>query len=217
MPDLPYIESIWYGLANKYCKDRDLLKELFIGIQNAYNEPKRFYHNLDHIEYLLRLSASFSDQITDKDAVNFSIFYHDYVYVTGKGDNEFQSAQVAQKALNQLGLSKSFIDRVQLYINTTSNNSNLLATDEDLRFFIDFDLSILAADREVYKNYILNIRKEYSQIATTQFTLGRKGFIQHLLSQQHIFYTQQFREKEEQARKNMQWELEMSPGIFSAG
>jgi predicted metal-dependent HD superfamily phosphohydrolase len=69
----------------------------------------------------------------------------------------------------------------------------------------------------VYKNYILNIRKEYSQIATTQFTLGRKGFIQHLLSQQHIFYTQQFREKEEQARKNMQWELEMSPGIFSAG
>jgi predicted metal-dependent HD superfamily phosphohydrolase len=217
MPDLFYIQIAWTDLAEKYCEDETIVNHLFAAIQEAYIGTQRYYHNLDHIESLLKLSEANSDAIQNKEVVDFSIFYHDIVYVAGRGDNEYQSALVAEKALKELGVAIDLIGQVSVFINATSNHSQLPNTDEDLKLFIDFDLSILATEREVYRNYILNIRKEYGHIPSEQFALGRKGFIQHLMRQPHIFHTELFREREEQARKNMQWEIEMGVGMFSAG
>jgi predicted metal-dependent HD superfamily phosphohydrolase len=216
MPDLSYIQRAWTDLAGNYCKDETIVKHLFGAIQEAYTGAQRYYHNLHHVENLLGLSATYGGALNHKDIVDFSIFYHDIVYVAGRGDNEYQSALVAEKALQQLGLQEEGIAQVRIFIQATSNHSHLPNADEDLKLFIDFDLSILAAEREVYKNYVLNIRREYGHIPSEQFALGRKGFIQHLLRQAHIFHTALFREREDQARKNMQWEVEMGAGMFSA-
>ena len=217
MPDLAYIQSAWFELTRNYGADEGLSGQLFAALKEAYTGPGRFYHNLDHIESLLKLSQDHADQLGNRDVVGFSIFYHDFVYHAGGRDNEQQSALVAEKSLTTLGVEKGQREQVKLFICATANHGHLPNADEDLRLFIDFDLSILAADQEVYQHYVRNIRKEYSHIPSDQFALGRKGFITGLLRQEHIFYTESFREKEEQARKNMAWELEMSSYIFPGG
>ncbi|HEY1113374.1 MAG TPA: hypothetical protein VGE66_07420 [Chitinophagaceae bacterium] len=169
-----------------------------------------------HIEALLHLYFQYESEFHKGNVVLFSIFYHDVVYVPGKGDNEYQSAVLAKRALEKLGVRPEMIKEVQHFIEATSQHKLRDDADPDLKLFIDFDLSILAADQEVYKVYLINVRREYNYLPTEQFAWGRGAFLRSMLSQEHIFYTKSFRAKEEDARKNMQWELQMSPGIYSA-
>lgn len=150
------------------------------------------------------------------DVVLFAIFYHDVVYVPGKGDNEYQSAVLAKRALEQLGVPSGMIEEVQHFIEATRQHKLPADADPDLKYFIDFDLDILSAEREAYLSYLINVRREYGHLPTGQFAGGRGAFLRSMLSQEHIFYTESFRAKEEKARKNMHWELQMSPGIYSA-
>lgn len=212
-PDLP---EIWRRLASGYSPDESLVDALYSDLDNHYSEPHRYYHNWSHIEALLNLFFQYKGEIQKGDVVLFAIFYHDVVYVPGKGDNEYQSAVLAKRALEQLGVPPGMIEEVQHFIEATSQHKLYEDADPDLKFFIDFDLSILAADREVYQVYLINVRREYGYLSTEQFAGGRGVFLRSILSQEHIFYTESFRAKEERARKNMQWEIQMSPGIYSA-
>jgi predicted metal-dependent HD superfamily phosphohydrolase len=189
---------------------------LYSELADHYGEPPRYYHNLYHIEALLQLYIRFENVLSKPDVVLFSIFYHDVVYVPGKADNEHQSALLAGRALKQLGVPAEIIAEVQQYIEATSSHRLSPTADEDLKLFIDFDLSILAAAKEAYRAYLLQVRKEYSHLSDGQFAQGRSVFLQRMLRQEHIFYTESFCFKEEEARKNMLWELQMNPGIYSA-
>jgi predicted metal-dependent HD superfamily phosphohydrolase len=197
------VKEVWNALALRYTADDILVNELYNNLVRHYTELQRFYHNLDHIEALLRLFVQYQDSLEGQDVVLFSIFYHDMIYIPSRSDNEYQSALVAQKALEQLGVPSDQIEEVKCYINTTSGHKVPQYAAQDLKFFIDFDLSILAAEQDLYKNYLLSIRKEYIFLSTEHFALGRKAFVQNLLRQPHIFYTEEFRTMESQARKNM--------------
>ena len=210
------VKEVWRALALSYTNNEELVSKLYQDMVHHYTEPQRFYHNLDHIQTLLRLFVQYQEKLAGPEVVLFSIYYHDVIYVPGRGDNEYQSALVAQKALEQLGVPLDQIEEVKFYINTTSRHKVQQSAPRDLKFFIDFDLNILAAEHDDYLDYLLRIRKEYSFLSTQHFAMGRKAFIENLLEQPHIFYTGEFQSGEAKARKNMQWELEMSPGIFSA-
>lgn len=215
-PQKPDLEAIWSTTANKYCGDETLVAGLYSELAGHYSEPHRYYHNLDHIGSLLRLFSRYKNMLTRPDVVLFSIFYHDVIYVPGRGDNEQKSARLAGRALEQLGVPPEIISDVQQYIEATTSHRVSPAADEDLKLFVDFDLAILAADRESYQEYLLKVRKEYGHLSTDYFAQGRSAFLQQMLRQEHIFHTESFRSKEEAARKNMQWELQMNPGIYSA-
>lgn len=215
-PHKPDLWEMWRTLATKYSPDESLLAGLYTELTDHYREAHRYYHNLDHIESLLQLYFQYEKELSQPDVVLFSIYYHDVVYTPGKEDNEYQSALIAQKALLQLGVPGATIKVVQGFIEATSNHTLPLDAEGDLRFFIDFDLSILAAQSELYEAYVHNIRKEYNFLSTEQFALGRSAFLQKMLQKEHIFYTGDFQVGEEAARKNMQWELQMNPGIYSA-
>lgn len=209
--------AIWHKLACTYSADEQLVASLYQDLARQYSEPHRYYHTWDHIEFLLGWFDQYADRLEKQEVVLFSIFYHDVVYTPGRGDNEQQSALWAREALAQLTVPEEIIEDVVVYIQATSNHTLPPAAGPDLKYFIDFDLSILAADRPTYRDYLLNVRKEYGFLSPEAFASGRKAFIQAMLRKERIFYTEAFRSREEQARKNMQWELQMSPGIFSAG
>lgn len=212
----PDLREVWTRPASKYSDDESLISRLYHELVSHYSEPLLYYHNLDHILALLQLYFQFESDLQKPDVVLFSIFYHDVVYAAGRSDNEYQSSLVAKRALEQLGAPSTVTEDVQLYILATRNHQLPADAHADLKFFIDFDLSILAAPREAYQEYVLKVRKEYGQISVEQFAQGRAAFLQLMLQQEHIFYTMSFRVKEETARKNMQWELQMGPGIYSA-
>lgn len=212
----PDLEKVWRSLATQYSGDESLVTRLYQELVSHYSEPQRYYHNLDHIAALLQLYFQYEGELTKPQVVLLSIFYHDTVYVPGRSDNEHKSALLARRALAQLGAPANEVEEVSLYIRATRHHQLPGDADPDLKLFIDFDLSILAADREAYKAYVLNVRKEYGHLSSEDFTQGRSLFLQRMLRQAHIFYSDSFREKEVVARKNMNWELQVIPGIYSA-
>jgi predicted metal-dependent HD superfamily phosphohydrolase len=62
---------------------------------------------------------------------------------------------------------------VEQYILATEKHE-LLLDDDELRLFLDLDLSILCEDRVVYDRYSEAIRKEYSHFCCEEFNLKRR-------------------------------------------
>ena len=75
-----YISERWHSLAGVYTQARNLSEKFFEEILRAYSQPKRHYHNLAHIEQMLRLSDEYAHSLMDRDIVDFAIFYHDFIY-----------------------------------------------------------------------------------------------------------------------------------------
>jgi len=66
---------------------------------SAYTAPDRHYHDLRHVEALLGLSDACASAITDRDAVEAAIWFHDAIYDTRRSDNEERSAALARFGL----------------------------------------------------------------------------------------------------------------------
>src|SRR5215475_4432514 len=65
----------------------------------AYTAPDRHYHNLAHIEAMLGLARSHGGALSDSDAVEAAIWFHDAIYDTRRHDNEVKSAELAAERL----------------------------------------------------------------------------------------------------------------------
>lgn len=115
------------------------------------------------------------------------------------------------KRLQTLRVPASTIEQVKLYIEATKTHAVTEAVTHvgDLQFFLDFDMSILAARPTSYKAYAGNVRKEYRIYPNKLYYAGRKQFLQHCLQADHIFQTATFREHYEVfAVENIRKELE---------
>ena len=176
-------------------------KVVFQHLVAKYSEPHRAYHNLDHIERMLRL---FTEYGIPDDEVELAIWFHDVIYDPNGKHNERKSADYF---LAHLGgyLWDDFSREVERLIVATnpmmkrrgSNRENLI---------IDIDLSILGASPAEYLDYTEGVRKEYSSVPDSKFCEGRDKILRSILSEK-IFVTQHFSDLEPQARENIQEEL----------
>jgi predicted metal-dependent HD superfamily phosphohydrolase len=149
--------------------------------------------------------------LIDREVVLFSIFYHDIIYNVLRKDNELRSAQLAVKRLQALQVPASTIEQVKLYIEATKTHAVTEAVTHvsDLQFFLDFDMSVLAARPSTYRAYSEGVRKEYRIYPNKMYYAGRKQFLQHCLQAEFIFQTPTFRKiYEPHARENIARELE---------
>lgn len=207
--EINYLSHSWQLLAGKYTGDIKLIKNLFRQIQSAYSSPGRYYHNLNHIDSLLSLSDQYATSVSDKDLIDFAIFYHDIVYSPSESDNELRSAEVAKNSLTELSVPEEKRAAVVEYIiaskvHAVGANEN----DTDLAWFLDFDMSILGAEWERYLQYSRDVRREYDMYPDLIYNAGRKNFLQQTLSMPFIFHTAELREKfDRRARENLKREL----------
>jgi predicted metal-dependent HD superfamily phosphohydrolase len=202
------LEQLLYALCKKYTGDRNTIDILWQEISKAYNQDKRFYHNIFHIENVaLQLIAVKSD-ISDWDAVLFAVFYHDIIYNVLKNDNEEKSAALAAERLAGLGCSKQVVAGCAALILATQNHETAMSS--DVNYFIDADLSILGAEWDIYKQYADDIRKEYAEFPDAVYRPGRKKVLEHFIAMQQIFKTTYFFNRFEQtARYNLKKELQL--------
>ncbi|MGI8597978.1 MAG: HD domain-containing protein [Chitinophagaceae bacterium] len=197
----------WQHLVEKFPADKTVKQELYLQLEKDYNSPGRYYHSTQHILKLLELTEEYASFITDKITVQFSIFYHDVIYKAGLSQNEKRSAKRASEELALLGVESHVITKVSEYILATEDHAANTLIDDDLKFFLDFDLSILASSEEEYETYMLNMRKEYQKVPLFLYKTGRAGFLKKLLKQYNIFFTPAFVMHDKKARQNMEWEL----------
>lgn len=112
----------------------------------------RFYHNLDHIETMLRKNI-----YKNNTSLILSIIFHDVICnsrALAKGVNEQNSARYLQRVGKEFGLDKVLLEVVSYTITHT----------EEDNYFNALDFSILGAEAKEYDRYSKQIREEYSWV-----------------------------------------------------
>ena len=157
---------------------------------------------------MLLQAEEHKESLTDADLVLFAIWFHDIIYKSSKKDNEDKSAEFAKEILSKFSLSHDEVKKVVDLIESTKAHQLEVLNDLDNAFLLDFDLSILGQEWNVYEVYIQNIRKEYSIYPDFLYKPGRKKVLQSFLHRETLFFTEKYQNLyEKQARKNLEREI----------
>jgi predicted metal-dependent HD superfamily phosphohydrolase len=191
----------------KHRSSQQQLDLLFQLLTTAYSTPDRYYHNLQHLHQVLTTIDRFTLQLQNPIAVKLAAWFHDVVYNPQAADNEYQSAQLANKLLTELQLAPTLIDQVQhLILATKGHQTN--STDLDLSIFLDADLAILGTPPDQYQTYARSIRKEYSWVTDAAYKTGRTRVLESFLCRDRLYCTDLlFDELESIARFNLSQEI----------
>jgi len=206
------IESLrkqWKKMVSKYSEVETVIDNTFYQIKNSYNASNRSYHNLDHIQAMLREVKKFKRDLDDYDSILIAIWFHDIVYDVKRSDNEERSAEIVEGFLKKINFSSEKINKIKNLILATKDHSDI-DSDEgySTKLFLDLDLVILGVNREVYQKYAEGIRKEYSFVPNSVYIPERIRILEGFLYQKHIFKTEQLRTLyENNARENIEFEI----------
>ena len=136
----------------------------------------------------------------------FAIAYHDIIYRATAKDNEEKSAALAVERLKKISLTDSNLIHCSDLIIATKWHST--SSNHDTNLFTDADLSILGKPWNVYQQYSLAIRQEYSIYPDLLYKPGRRKVLEHFIKMDRIFKTDHFFSLYEMvARENLLKEL----------
>ncbi len=192
-------------------------KRIVQGINRAYGEPHRVYHNAAHIMDMLDLfdedwfqdasELKFLHNQYVRDTLEAAIWWHDAVYqlaVQKPGiGNEAASAAWAFTELMQGGTGMQIPYTVHDLVLATDHVHPATATWAP--WIIDLDLAILGADEYHFPLYEAHIAAEYSHVPYLDYLGGRAYFLRIFLeSRDYIYHTAPFRDRyEERAQDNV--------------
>lgn len=200
-----HLFKYWEQALNYFDINAQEYLDIYIEIENHYKEPKRKYHNLNHVNHMIELISSIEVNSYLKNIMILSAFLHDIIYIPGSRSNELKSAQYSNLIFSEIGLKSSDIKTIEKLILATKKH---YAKDSETKVFTDIDLSILGANKERYNEYSQGVKAEFNHIPYWIYKKGRKKFLKSLLSQPKIFQTNQFVNLlEKQARINIKNEL----------
>ncbi len=197
------LHSQWPALLSGHSDLRDRLI-------NAYDEPHRSYHDLQHLREVFEridVLASAEEQDIDLDAVLLAAWFHDSVY-DAEGDNEERSAVLAAQELTDADVTPALVSEVARLVRVTATHQ---VSDGDLegQVLCDADLGILAADQQRYDGYTSGVRREYQHVSDNDFRHGRAQILRNLLAAPTLFNTSFARQHwEKAARESVQREIQ---------
>lgn len=184
-------------------------KEWVERLQNMYSRPERKYHNVSHIESVLRWLRSDSYPEPALSTILNSILFHDIFYKVGQvppGYNEAMSIALYCNYLNAAQRAKAMAgdDRYVIEaINATAyhlDDQKYLSTSTKL--VLDLDLQSFAQPWLEYEADCDKVRAELTQTYTPMdYDEGRLNFLKAMLSREKIYYMHT--EWEEPARANL--------------
>lgn len=177
-------------------------------LEARYSEPHRHYHTLAHVEHILELLPHADETVVA--AVWFHDAVHDALRLrSGQAPrNEERSAELAARALRELGLPPEKIELVERMILATKRHERGDLPDSALAF-LDADLAILGSDRERYDEYVGQVRQEYAHVPDAQFRDARNAILRTFLERPRLYFTGEFFARfEATARANLRREIE---------
>ena len=168
--------------------DKSAVQECLVRLIDRYNEPHRFYHNLNHIESGLKTYHELFSEPLDP-VLFFSWAYHDAVYDSKRSDNEKLSADIWWRDAHTLGFIMDQADSGVAFIRATDPSNPALSVINDI------DLSGLGASPEVFNQNTDNIRKEYYWVEPEVWRKGRIAVLMQFLRRDSLYLTEPFAEK----------------------
>lgn len=201
MPDLKHLHHHWLHTWSELQHTPPL--GLYEQLLQAYSEPQRHYHTLQHLAECLQLQSESAHLAQRPAEIAIALWFHDAVYDVKAHDNEARSADWAVTALQAAGVSAEVQTSVHALIMATEHTAAPLAGDAAL--LVDIDLAILAATPARFAEYERQIRQEYAWVPEDVFMAKRHAVLQSFMSRQHIYNTAFFHQiLENQARANLQ-------------
>lgn len=200
------LKHVFCNLIQTYCNKEVTINSYWLEIERKYSSKKRYYHTLDHLATLIDQLHGSKELVEDWDTILFAVFYHDIIYNVLRSDNEVRSAEFATRRLSSIDYPGDKMDLCKKQILATKDHQP--SKNGDIKLFTDTDLSILGQPYDVYTQYCMQIRKEYSIYPDFIYNNGRKKVLNHFLHMERIFKTPTFYNKyETRARSNLQAEL----------
>lgn len=211
-------ENIRDGLLSERMLPQTAVKDVLAGLEGRYQEPWRYYHNVEHIQELFAILDEYGSSVQDPTLVGWAFMYHDAIYdpLLSPGQSEESSAILAEQELPTIGLG-DLAAKVGEFVRATANH-DVPEADTDLAFFLDSDLAILGADQQRYDRYAADIRREYGHVPPELYVPGRIAVLQSLATRidgNAVYATKQLRgTHEEMAQANITREIDRLKGFI---
>jgi predicted metal-dependent HD superfamily phosphohydrolase len=170
----------------------------------AYRARGRHYHTLAHLAACLRELDSVRSLAERPAEVEIALWFHDAVYRTRARDNEARSAAWATAFLGAAGCGAQVLARVERHIMATRHAEAGEEASRDTALVVDVDLSILGQPPEVYRQFEVDVRREYWWVPAAIFRRERARILRRLIERAHVYNIGVFRDRyEAQARRNV--------------
>jgi predicted metal-dependent HD superfamily phosphohydrolase len=171
-----------------------------------YAEPHRRYHNLAHVQQVVRDAVALTDG-RDQAVVALAAWAHDVVYDGRPGDDERASAAWARRELTAAGLADADVTRVEKLVLATLDHT-APPGDHLADALLDADLAILGAAPVDYERYRVAVREEYSHVTDSDWRVGRAAVLRQLLDRAPLYRTAAARARwADRAHANLAGEL----------
>jgi len=175
---------------------------IFEELVQAYQQPHRAYHTLDHIHDCLTQFDLVRHLTQIPDEVEFALWCHDVIYNPHAADNEAQSAAWAMRVLREADVADEVIARMTALILATQHYT--LSNDPDAALVVDIDLSILGQPVIEFDRYEAAIRQEYEWVPEVAYRQARLRILEGFAARSAIYQTAFFQARyEAQARLNL--------------
>ena len=169
---------------------------------DAYQEPQRAYHSLQHLAECISLFEEVRNLAKYPGEVAIALWFHDAIYNVKSKDNERQSCNWALRILRTCGANQPMLERVENLIMATKHDVVPVQPDEQL--LVDIDLAILGAAPQRFAEYDQQVRIEYSWVPSIVYKIKRHSILTSFLARPNIYNTPYFRKTyESQARLNL--------------
>ena len=197
---LPRFAALWRrNLANGATDDSAAIHRRLV---DAYREAHRHYHSLAHIDHCLGVFEQCRDLVTDADAIELAIWFHDVILEPGKPDNEARSADLyleLSAGVHREDLRSAVYGMIMATVHDGSSLDH-----PDTVYMVDIDLSSFGLPWQEFLRDSLNLRAENPQLCDEEYHLNQTGFQRSLLARPRFFLSEFFfRRYEKQARDNL--------------
>lgn len=196
--------------------------ETLAQLTTLYQQPHRFYHNLEHIHRCLRqmrLVKFESGEIPEEfheqsmNLLEIAIWFHDAYYIVGlpPGHNEENSAMLCESVLKDHNLYSEWeINCICRMIEATAEHEDDLTSNVKYnlqKYLLDIDIASMGSTEEQFFIDSENIIKEYltiPELCREDIVAGRIKFLENFSDREYLFRTPEFRLKyEDNARHNI--------------
>src|SRR5262245_56128499 len=103
------LSDVWRNLTRRQTRTEPAAQAVLDELMQAYSEPHRQYHTIEHVASLLQLLDKHGRGVLDRNAVALAILFHDVIYDPTRHDNEHASADLASERLAQLDFPDQLI------------------------------------------------------------------------------------------------------------
>ncbi|MDZ4091530.1 MAG: DUF4031 domain-containing protein, partial [Arthrobacter sp.] len=167
----------------------------------------RKYHGRIHLLAVLEALDLLTEPVDPPRTVLLAAWFHDAVYRGIAGQDEEESARLAEDRLAQAGLPAAEVDEVARLVRMTADHQPEPG-DGAAALLSDADLSVLGGEPAAYARYQAAVRQDFAHIGDDDFNAGRAAVVRQLLRLDPLFHTPRGRALwQDAARRNLQAEL----------